>query len=48
MPAVMIGLTTRRVLVTEYLDGVPMATYMRAREDQRRELRRDAREAARA
>jgi ubiquinone biosynthesis protein len=32
MPAVMIGLTTRRVLVTEYLDGVPMATYMRARE----------------
>lgn len=32
MPEVMIGLTTRRVLVTEYLDGVPMATYMRARE----------------
>jgi ubiquinone biosynthesis protein len=32
MPEVIIGLTTRRVLVTEYLDGVPMATYMRARE----------------
>jgi ubiquinone biosynthesis protein len=30
MPEVIIGLTTRRVLVTEYLDGVPMATYMRA------------------
>ena len=32
MPEVIMGLTTRRVLVTEYLDGVPMATYMRARE----------------
>ena len=32
MPDVIMGLTTRRVLVTEYLDGVPMATYMRARE----------------
>jgi ubiquinone biosynthesis protein len=34
MPEVIMGLTTRRVLVTEYLDGVPMATYMRARETQ--------------
>ena len=34
MPEVVMGLTTRRVLVTEYLDGVPMATYMRARETQ--------------
>src|SRR5258706_13351555 len=30
LPEVIMGLTTRRVLVTEYLDGVPMATYMRA------------------
>lgn len=32
IPEVIMGLTTRRVLVTEYLDGVPMATYMRARD----------------
>ncbi len=30
VPEVMLGLTTRRVLVTEYLDGVTMAAYMRA------------------
>ena len=30
LPEVIIGLTTRRVLVTEYLDGVTMAAYMRA------------------
>ncbi len=30
LPEVFIGLTTRRVLVTEFLDGVTMAAYMRA------------------
>ncbi len=30
LPEVFLGLTTRRVLVTEYLDGVTMAAYMRA------------------
>lgn len=38
IPEVFMGLTTRRVLVTEYLDGVPMATYMRAVESNDREL----------
>lgn len=38
LPEVMMGLTTRRVLVTEYLDGVPMATYMRAVESNDRTL----------
>jgi ubiquinone biosynthesis protein len=38
MPEVILGLTTRRVLVTEYLDGVPMAAYMRAVESGDRSL----------
>jgi ubiquinone biosynthesis protein len=38
VPEVFMGLTTRRVLVTEYLDGVPMATYMRAVESNDRAL----------
>jgi ubiquinone biosynthesis protein len=38
VPNVMPELTTRRVLVTEYLDGVPMAAYFRAVESNDRAL----------
>jgi ubiquinone biosynthesis protein len=38
VPEVFMGLTTRRVLVTEYLDGVTMAAYMRAVESNDRGL----------
>jgi ubiquinone biosynthesis protein len=38
VPEVFMGLTTRRVLVTEYLNGVPMAAYMRAVESNDRGL----------